>query len=157
MAVCQKILKNVSFLDLKEIPRQCCRLQQTCLLWTTACNSSQSRNNMFRNPQICSRTNIQTVPNGWIFRSSVLSCKSCQGPLFNLKEQDFLRQSVNKFHSINNIHHLARKSSFMDHHHKKTFHEQSRNLSLSPAKILEASPRGMQPYLKLIRFDKPIG
>ena len=32
-----------------------------------------------------------------------------------------------------------------------------RHLSLSPKAILEASPPSVQPYLRLIRFDKPIG
>ncbi|KAL5014521.1 hypothetical protein ScPMuIL_008791 [Solemya velum] len=32
-----------------------------------------------------------------------------------------------------------------------------REFSLSPQKILEASPPSIQPYLRLIRFDKPIG
>ncbi|KAJ8301372.1 hypothetical protein KUTeg_020359 [Tegillarca granosa] len=157
MAVCQKLFKNISLLDLKEIPRQCYRLQQTCLLWTTAYNSDKYRNSIYRNPQICSRTNLQTVPNGWTFHSSALLCNFCQGPLFNFKEHDFQRQNVNKFHSANNLHNLVRKSSFNDKHNKKTFHEQSRNLSFSPAKILAASPAGLQPYLRLIRFDKPIG
>ena len=32
-----------------------------------------------------------------------------------------------------------------------------RQFSLSPKVILEASPRPLQPYLRLVRFDKPIG
>ena len=32
-----------------------------------------------------------------------------------------------------------------------------RQFSLSPKAILEASPPSLQPYLRLIRFDKPIG
>jgi hypothetical protein len=32
-----------------------------------------------------------------------------------------------------------------------------RDLSLSPKSILDASPTSLQPYLRLIRFDKPIG
>lgn len=34
---------------------------------------------------------------------------------------------------------------------------QQRDLSVSPKAILDASPTTMQPYLRLIRFDKPIG
>lgn len=32
-----------------------------------------------------------------------------------------------------------------------------RELSLSPKKILDASPPSVQPYMRLMRFDKPIG
>ncbi|XP_025107740.1 4-hydroxybenzoate polyprenyltransferase, mitochondrial-like isoform X2 [Pomacea canaliculata] len=36
-------------------------------------------------------------------------------------------------------------------------HQPTRMLSFSPKAILEASPPSFQPYLRLIRFDKPIG
>jgi len=34
---------------------------------------------------------------------------------------------------------------------------QQRQLTLSPKAIVDASPLSLQPYLKLIRFDRPIG
>lgn len=36
-------------------------------------------------------------------------------------------------------------------------HLQQRQLTLSPKAIVDASPLSLQPYLKLIRFDRPIG
>ena len=40
---------------------------------------------------------------------------------------------------------------------KDTLSSPHRQFSLSPKVILEASPKPLQPYLRLIRFDKPIG
>ena len=40
---------------------------------------------------------------------------------------------------------------------KETLSSSQRQFSLSPKVILEASPKPLQPYLRLIRFDKPIG
>ncbi|XP_063436044.1 4-hydroxybenzoate polyprenyltransferase, mitochondrial-like [Mytilus trossulus] len=40
---------------------------------------------------------------------------------------------------------------------KDAYRKQTRNLSVTPKAILDASPKGLQPYLRLIRFDKPIG
>ncbi|CAC5409777.1 COQ2 [Mytilus coruscus] len=40
---------------------------------------------------------------------------------------------------------------------KDAYRKQKRNLSVTPKAILDASPKSLQPYLRLIRFDKPIG
>ncbi|XP_052066102.1 4-hydroxybenzoate polyprenyltransferase, mitochondrial-like isoform X2 [Mytilus californianus] len=40
---------------------------------------------------------------------------------------------------------------------KDAYRKQKRNLSVTPKEILDASPKSLQPYLRLIRFDKPIG
>ncbi|CAG2254678.1 COQ2 [Mytilus edulis] len=40
---------------------------------------------------------------------------------------------------------------------KDAYRKQTRNLSVTPKAILDASPKSLQPYLRLIRFDKPIG
>ena len=36
-------------------------------------------------------------------------------------------------------------------------HLNTRNISITPQAILEASPMSWQPYMRLARFDKPIG
>ncbi|XP_030836947.1 4-hydroxybenzoate polyprenyltransferase, mitochondrial [Strongylocentrotus purpuratus] len=46
----------------------------------------------------------------------------------------------------------------LDHKHSRPgLIEPKRHLSLSPAVIVNAAPSKMQPYLRLIRLDKPIG
>ena len=46
----------------------------------------------------------------------------------------------------------------LDHKHSRPVQiEPKRHLSLSPAGIVNAAPSKMQPYLRLIRLDKPIG
>ncbi|XP_053317688.1 4-hydroxybenzoate polyprenyltransferase, mitochondrial [Spea bombifrons] len=42
-------------------------------------------------------------------------------------------------------------------HQKAQVHEQRRTLSLSAAGIVGSMPKNIQPYLKLMRLDKPIG
>ncbi|XP_002737946.1 4-hydroxybenzoate polyprenyltransferase, mitochondrial-like [Saccoglossus kowalevskii] len=42
-------------------------------------------------------------------------------------------------------------------HHNKFAFIQSRHLSLKPADVVNAAPSTIQPYLKLMRADKPIG
>lgn len=49
-------------------------------------------------------------------------------------------------------------SHLVDHKHSRPVQiEPKRHLSLSPAGIVNAAPSKMQPYLRLIRLDKPIG
>ena len=40
---------------------------------------------------------------------------------------------------------------------KEVYMINHRELSLTPKDILDSSPKGLQPYMRLIRFDKPIG
>lgn len=51
--------------------------------------------------------------------------------------------------------HWSRKSKVLRRKNVCLVHQ--RDLSLSPKSILDASPTSLQPYLRLIRFDKPIG
>ncbi|XP_033745312.1 4-hydroxybenzoate polyprenyltransferase, mitochondrial-like isoform X2 [Pecten maximus] len=63
--------------------------------------------------------------------------------------------SVSNFHSMKNSD-LFSKRKLMDPSVCFT-HPSNRFLTVSPKGILDASPKGIQPYLRLIRFDKPIG
>ncbi|OWF41945.1 4-hydroxybenzoate polyprenyltransferase, mitochondrial-like isoform X2 [Mizuhopecten yessoensis] len=62
---------------------------------------------------------------------------------------------VSNFHSMKNSD-LFNKRKLMDPSVYLT-HPLNRCLTVSPKGILDASPKMIQPYLRLIRFDKPIG
>ncbi|XP_060069567.1 4-hydroxybenzoate polyprenyltransferase, mitochondrial-like isoform X2 [Ylistrum balloti] len=68
-----------------------------------------------------------------------------------LTQSRFLRNSKPCRYNI----HSSRNSDLL--HTKKLMDPSIRCLTLSPKGILDASPKRIQPYLRLIRFDKPIG
>ncbi|XP_048740813.2 4-hydroxybenzoate polyprenyltransferase, mitochondrial-like isoform X2 [Ostrea edulis] len=62
-----------------------------------------------------------------------------------------------EFHAMN-LNSRGEKASIGNTHClKNVINIQRRHFNLSPQGILTASPSGLQPYLRLIRFDKPIG
>ncbi|CAH2301637.1 4-hydroxybenzoate polyprenyltransferase, mitochondrial [Pelobates cultripes] len=75
--------------------------------------------------------------------------------LYGFKNQVFARC----LHSISAFSSCKCWKPVVSHHsrHKTEIHGSKRSLSFSAAAVVESMPKNVQPYLRLMRLDKPIG
>lgn len=111
----------------------------------------------------CSSTQVKPQPSTLAqTMSKVFTAPNAQN-LLCVKHQH-LQKKIDRFYHIYTGMKGSRECCM--HHPRKRIqyklngahcHQPARMLSFSPKAILEASPPSFQPYLRLIRFDKPIG